>query len=45
MEPGREKVKNFRGMIEHSDSRERRYTVVAMLVVIFLMIVAAIVVV
>ena len=32
-------------MIEHSDSRERRYTVVAMLVVIFLMIVAAIVVV
>ena len=45
MGPGREKVKSFRGMIEHSDSRERRYTVVAMLVVIFLMIVAAIVVV
>lgn len=45
MGPRREKVKSFRGMIEHSDSRERRYTVVAMLVMIFLMIVAAIVVV
>lgn len=45
MGPRREKVKSFRGMIEHSDSRERRYTVVAMLVVIFLMIVAAIAVV
>ncbi|MGN0701944.1 MAG: hybrid sensor histidine kinase/response regulator [Lentihominibacter sp.] len=45
MEPGGDNVRNFKRLIEQSDTKEKRYTLIVLLVITFLMVVAVVVIV